>query len=151
MNGCKFPEEITRILSEHSFGVLATSDDGYPYTSLITILVPDDSRYLYFPTPRDTRKYSNIAHNANVSVLLDNRSKYGDSAGGLYALSILGSAHEVETGAIPNCKDQFARKHPHLADFIALPDTALIQVDILKIILVEEFQNVRIFDCPVRY
>jgi uncharacterized pyridoxamine 5'-phosphate oxidase family protein len=146
MKTSAFPEEISRLLFEHYFGVLATNQDGHPYTSLITINISNDCRHLYFPTLRNTQKYRNLAHNNKVSVLLDNRSIYGESPSGLYALSVIGAAQEVNQENLATCQDQFIQKHPHLRSFIGLTDSAMLQVDIVKIILVEEFQNVRVYE-----
>jgi hypothetical protein len=44
------PEDIARMLHEHDFGVLATYNGEYPYTSLVSIDFPSDGHYLIFPT-----------------------------------------------------------------------------------------------------
>jgi len=146
MNKCAFPEEITRLLARHRFGVLATYGGEYPYTSLISLAFPDDFRYLIFPTLRETRKYENLCHEKRVSVLLDNRS-LEKSPEKLYALTILGSASETDQAMHAVFKEYFLQRHSHLAEFLALPQTALIQIILKKVILVEELQKIREFDC----
>jgi hypothetical protein len=141
-----FPEEITRLLSHHRFGVLATYGEGYPYTSLITLVFSADFRHLLFPTLRETRKYANLRHEAKVSVLLDNRS-FDKSPEKLYALTILGKAAETDQGMVAEGKELFLQRHPHLAEFLALSQTALIQITVNKVILVKELQKIREFDC----
>jgi heme iron utilization protein len=141
-------ETLISMLHGHDFGVLATSGTEYPYTSLVTIYVSEDHRSLFFPTPRETRKYANLARDANVSVLLDNRSSSGSDIDELYALSIFGTAREVDGPDAPECKSLFSRRHPRLADFLSLPQTALIQVTISRIILVGKFQEIQVFDRP---
>ena len=49
-----FPEEITRLLFDHDFGVLATYSGETPCTSLISIDFSSDGHFLFFPTHRDT-------------------------------------------------------------------------------------------------
>lgn len=142
-------EKLVRLLHEHNFGVLATSGSEYPYTSLVTIYVSDDSQYLLFPTLRETQKYANLCRNTHVSVLLDNRSIPDGASDKRYAISLLGSACEVSENNISSCKERFLRRHPDLTDFISQSGTALIQVTFNKIILVEEFGRVTEFDCPL--
>jgi hypothetical protein len=141
-----FPEEITTLLTEHRFGALATYGGEYPYTSLISLAFSNDFRFIIFPTLRETRKYANLCHETRVSVLLDNRS-FEKSPEKLYALTILGSASETDQAMFAGCKGLFLQRHPQLAEFLALPETALIQIALKKIILVEELQKIREFDC----
>jgi nitroimidazol reductase NimA-like FMN-containing flavoprotein (pyridoxamine 5'-phosphate oxidase superfamily) len=150
MSKSVFPEKIICMLHEHDFGILATSGMEYPYTSLVTIIISDDSHYLVFPTLRETRKYTNLLHDAHVSVLLDNRSTSGKDFKKLYALSVLGTAREIVDSMLTACKEQFLQRHPHLSDFLSLPQTALIQVTFAKLILVEEFEKIREFDCSLQ-
>jgi hypothetical protein len=44
----------------------------------------------------------------------------------------------------------FARKHPQLSDFLALPDTALIRVRVRRYILIERFQEATVFDMETK-
>lgn len=143
-------EKLVRMLHEHTFGVLATVGTEYPYTSLITIFVSDDHKYLLFPTLRDTQKYANLVRDKHVSVLLDNRSDSGADSKHLYAVSVLGNAHEVHDTLYSSCKEQYVKRHPHLTEFLSMPGTALIQVVFNKIIVVEEFGKVTEFDCPLK-
>lgn len=148
MNASVSFEKLITILDEHGFGVLATSGTEYPYTSLLTIAVSGDHRYLLFPTLRETRKYANLLRDAHVSVLFDNRSTSAKCFEKLYALSVLGTAREVDSSMLEASKELFLLRHPHLHDFVAEPQTALIQVTFTKLILVEEFGKIQEFDCP---
>jgi hypothetical protein len=149
MNNQLSIEKLSRMLHEHDFGVLATSGKDYPYTSLVTISVSDDDLYLLFPTHRETHKYANLCRDTHVSVLLDNRSTSGVASDTCYAISVLGIAREVSEKMLPSCKEQFSQRHPHLAGFVSLGGTALIQVTFDKLILVEEFGKVTEFSCPL--
>lgn len=149
MNALDIPDEtMIQKLRGHKFGVLATYGGEYPYTSLISVVVADDARHLIFPTDRQTRKYTNLLHEARVSVLLDNRAAVEKEPQTVYALTVLGSAREVAADARPAMQANYLHHHPHLAGFLAQPQTALIQVEIAKIILVEKFQEVREFAWP---
>jgi hypothetical protein len=135
-------------LRSHKFGVLATYGGEYPYTSLISLAVAADGRSLVFPTDRQTHKYTNLQHEGRVSVMLDNRAAAEQKPQTLYALTVLGSAYEVPDNVRPTIQATYLMQHPHLAEFLALPQTALIQVTITKIILVETFQEVQEFAWP---
>lgn len=141
-------EPLIQKLRSHKFGVLATYGGEYPYTSLITLDVAADGRSLIFPTDRQTRKYANLQHEARVSVLLDNRGEVEKTEQSAYALTVLGSAHEVAADSRPVLQSSYLKQHPHLADFLAQPQTALMQVILAKIILVEKFQDVWEFAWP---
>jgi nitroimidazol reductase NimA-like FMN-containing flavoprotein (pyridoxamine 5'-phosphate oxidase superfamily) len=143
-------ERLVSMIHEHAFGVLATGDAEYPYTSLVTIAVSEDHESLVFPTLRETRKYANIVRDPRVSILLDNRSASGNYVEALYALSLFGTAREFGATELSARKDWFSLRHPHLRDFLALPQTALIQVAVRKIILVEKFQEIHQYDWPLR-
>jgi nitroimidazol reductase NimA-like FMN-containing flavoprotein (pyridoxamine 5'-phosphate oxidase superfamily) len=147
MSNPALPEDINRMLHEHDFGVLATYTGEYPYTSLISIDISIDGRYLVFPTLRETRKYANLLHEAHVSMLLDNRSLTEKNSAQVYALTVLGKAREIDAAMRSVHEKQFLRHHPHLAGFLSQQQTALFQVTFAKLILVEEFQKVREFDC----
>jgi hypothetical protein len=146
MNKCAFPEAITKMLSDHRFGVLATYGGGSPYTSLVSLAFAADFRCLIFPTLRETRKYANVCHEAHVSVLLDNRA-FEQQPQKLYALTLLGTAAEPNLKIRQESKELLLQRHPQLVDFLALPQTALIQISLKKVIVVEELQKIREFDC----
>jgi nitroimidazol reductase NimA-like FMN-containing flavoprotein (pyridoxamine 5'-phosphate oxidase superfamily) len=57
------------------FAVLATDDDGKPYTSLINFALSPDCKAVIFATPRATRKYRNMIKTKCVALLIDNWSK----------------------------------------------------------------------------
>ncbi|MBN1984172.1 MAG: pyridoxamine 5'-phosphate oxidase family protein, partial [Chitinivibrionales bacterium] len=127
-------EKLISLLHEHDLGVLATSGTEYPYTSLVTVAISDDHQYLVFPTLRETRKYANLMRDAHVSVLFDNRSKSGKDLDGVYALSVLGTAREIGSSTVSAFKERYLLRHPHLTDFVSLPQTALVHVTFTKLI-----------------
>ncbi len=149
MNESLLSKDITRMLCEHDFGVLATYGGDYPYTSFISLDFSADERYLIFPTMRRTRKYTNLLHEARASVLLDNRSCAEKNPQNVYALTVLGTTREVDANLRPALEQHFLQHHPNLADFLSQPQTALIQLVLKKIIIVERFQNVREFQWPL--
>ena len=125
------------------FAVLATSDNGAPYTSLIAFAMTPDRRTLIFATPKATRKYENINSQAAVSILIDNRSQEAGDILGAQAVTLLGTAKEVQTTAQnKTCRAVLVKRHPELALFIDEPGTALIAVTIHQAVHVAHFQDV---------
>jgi nitroimidazol reductase NimA-like FMN-containing flavoprotein (pyridoxamine 5'-phosphate oxidase superfamily) len=139
-------ESIVSMLQSHDFGVLATYGGEHPYTSLVTINLSRDGRSLHFPTLRQTQKYANIIHEARVSVLLDTRDRVASDPGNVYALTVIGTACEITQPALSEARNDSLNRHPNLRDFLSQPQTALIAVTPIKIILVRRFQEVQHFD-----
>jgi len=125
------------------FAVLATSEQGSPYTSLIAFALRPDRHTLIFATPKATRKYENIISQPAVSLLLDNRSQEAGDIHGAQAVTLLGTAIEVSTPAQKEaCRAVLVNRHPELAAFLDDPGTALIAVTIHQAVHVAHFQDV---------
>jgi nitroimidazol reductase NimA-like FMN-containing flavoprotein (pyridoxamine 5'-phosphate oxidase superfamily) len=127
--------------------VLATDSAGAPYASLISYACTPEMREVIFITPKATRKYRNILKNKQVSLLIDTRSNTEKDYLGAESVTITGIAKPVR-----NCRKKaelaaiFIRKHPRLEEFVLSPETALISVEIIKVIHVTRFQSVTIWD-----
>jgi len=139
-------EDIVSMLRSNDFGVLATYGGEYPYTSLISINLSTDGRTLHFPTLRQTQKYANILHETRVSILLDTRERVAGDPGNAYALTVMGTACEIAAAKLSDARSEFLLRHPNLENFLSQPQTALIAVTPIKIILVRRFQEVQSFD-----
>jgi nitroimidazol reductase NimA-like FMN-containing flavoprotein (pyridoxamine 5'-phosphate oxidase superfamily) len=143
------PAEHLPILEElcrsQPLAALATDAGSHPYVSLVAVALTDDLRYLYFATPRATRKWANLAKNSQVSLLLDNRSNQVSDFSRAAAATILGTAQEIEGSAREEGLTIYLSRHPHLTDFTAAPSCALYKVQIDRIYLVTRFQNVMEF------
>lgn len=130
------------------FAVLATNDNGQPYTSLISFAVTPDLKKVIFATPKQTRKYRNILNSKNVALLIDNRSNTSKNLMETEAITIMGEARSVRRGKI---RDElaalFLKKHPDLDEFIQSKTTALIVVDAVRCIHVGKFQTISVWEC----
>jgi len=135
-------EELCR---SQPLAALATDAVSHPYVSLVAVAVTDDLRHLYFATPRATRKWSNLARNPQVSLLLDNRSNQVSDFRRAAAATLLGTAQEIDGSAREEGMRIYLSRHPHLADFVTSPSCALFRVQIDRIYLVTRFQNVMEF------
>jgi len=123
--------------------VLATTENGQPYLSLMAFANTSDLQYLLVATYRATRKYRNIEADPRVALLVDNRSNQPSDIEQSMAVTVLGRAQEV--GATE--KNQFLRiylaKHPHMEKFVSSPECALIKVKVERYFVVSNFQEIR--------
>jgi nitroimidazol reductase NimA-like FMN-containing flavoprotein (pyridoxamine 5'-phosphate oxidase superfamily) len=136
-------EEMFESFDTLRFAVLATSEQGSPYTSLIAFALTPDRHTLIFATPKATRKYENIISQPAVSILVDNRSQEAGDIQGAQAVTLLGTAQEVSTPAQKAAYQAvLVKRHPELAAFLDDPGTALIAVTIHQAVHVAHFQDV---------
>ena len=123
--------------------VLATTENGQPYLSLMAFAATEDLLYLLVATYRTTRKYRNIEADSRVALLVDNRTNQPSDTAQATAITALGRAKETAAGE----KERFLRiylaKHPHLQEFVSSPECALIKIRVEKYLVVSNFQEVR--------
>lgn len=145
------PERLKVFDKREHFAVLATDDNGRPYTSLVSYAVVPELNRIIFATPRGTQKYKNIMKSKNVALLIDNRTKKGKKTiMEAEAITIVGVARPLRRGKRwDEMATLFLKKHPGLEGFIRAETTALIIVDVLKCIHVGQFQTVTVWDCNV--
>ncbi|MBI5055033.1 MAG: pyridoxamine 5'-phosphate oxidase family protein [Nitrospirae bacterium] len=137
------PGRLAVLNRKQPHAVLATASDNEPYTSLVAFAVTPDMKGLVFATPRKTKKFSNIAKNRNVSLLIDTRSNTAGDYMKTELISISGSAKVIRQGAgRDELAEIFTNKHPRLRAFVNASSTALILVKISKCIHVSSFQVV---------
>ena len=128
------------------FAVLATSDEGRPYASLIAFALTPDRTTVIFATPKATRKYRNMMRQRFVSILIDNRSQTPEDLSHAEAVTLVGTAKTLRTGSRKTEYSKiFSDRHPQLAGFIHEPDTALVAVVVEEAIHVTQFQNVAVW------
>jgi heme iron utilization protein len=125
------------------FAVLATSDEGRPYASLIAFALSLDRHMVIFATPKATRKYRNMRGQRSVSILIDSRTQTPQDLSSAEAVTLIGTVKSLRGGAKrEECARIFRDKHPQLSGFIDEPGTALMTVVIEEVVHVTRFQNV---------
>jgi heme iron utilization protein len=145
------PERLKALNSKEYFAVLATGDGSQPYTSLVAYALTPDAKKIIFATPRNTRKYNNILHSANIALLIDNRSKTKKNLLETEAITIIGIAKPVKKGKTWNeLAKTFLMKHPDLEEFVNSPRTGLLAVHITRCVHVSRFQTVSVLDYKLR-
>ena len=135
-------EKIANLLKEQRFAVIATQSKNEPYTNLVTFLVKEELKKIYFPTLKKTKKYENLSSNSRISMLIDNRGNKPKDIEKAMVVTAVGNSRETKD---TNIADDFLDKHPYLKDFIDSPDCAMIELNVEKYIVVEKFEKVTVF------
>lgn len=127
---------ITRLLASQRLAALATEGGGRPYVNLVAFVASDDLTKIFLATPRDTRKYANLAANPHASLLVDNRADAGQDPDQGMAVTALGTAAEVSEDRQDAVRRLYLKRHPALSRFIADPEVALLSLRVSRYICV---------------
>ena len=121
-------DKMKSLLRRKSSCVLATTDGDTPHCSLMAYITPEAADHLFLITPRNTRKYRNLKHHPNVSLLIDTRGEQSRNA--TQALTLTGTCYPLrDDEAIFAVKEAFNRQHPHLQDLISKGDVVFLRVE----------------------
>lgn len=145
-NPTRVVETILSLFEAQQLGVLSTHCQGHPYASLVAFAYTDDLTRLFFATSRATRKYGNIAADDRVAMLIDSRSNKEVDFHEARAVTVTGRAHEVEGEDAAILKELYLTRHPYLKTFLDAPTCAFMVVRVQRCILVEQFQNVTVYE-----
>jgi len=132
---------VEALLRTEKFGVLATSGEEGPYTSLLSFVVSDDLRSIIFATSSMTGKFRNLMSSPSVSFLVDNRGARGGEIMEIETLSAIGEAYVLTDKQSSFLKGRLLQKFPDLGSFLADPETAIVEVKVKKYIMVSRFQE----------
>ena len=138
--------QLRQLLQQQLHLVLATHDGSAPYTSLMAFDASEDLARLFIVTARTTRKFSNMAANSRVSVLIDNRTNRSADFQSALAVTALGEAKELQGEDRRAPLARFLHRHPKLEPFCLATSTALMEIKVSRYILVNQFEEVRLFD-----
>jgi heme iron utilization protein len=134
---------VKELLDDQRFGVLCTCEPGgQPYASLVAFAATPDLAALIFATLRASRKYTNLAAEPRVSMLVDDRAKAAEELGAAAALTALGSASEIAGAERDAAASLLLARHPALRAFVASPGCALLRLAVDRYVLVTRFQQV---------
>ena len=133
---------LRELLGRTRLAVLSTHHSGQPYASLVAFASSDDLRYLYFVTPRTTRKFGNLQSDGRIALLIDSRSNAPTDFHEAMAVTVVGRAREISGPEKQTALNRYLEKHPYLEEFAASPTCAFVQVDARTYILVKNFQHV---------
>ena len=133
---------LVELFNSQNLAALSTHHDGQPYASLVAFVISYDLKYLYLITPKTTRKYTNLAANPQVSVMINSSENQESDFHRAMAVTIIGSAAEISGHQRPDIINSYVEKHPYLEDFAKSPTCAVVQIKIKSYFLVKNFQNV---------
>ena len=133
---------LQRLLASQRYAVLATENQGQPYTSLMAFAVTDDLRALILLTERGTHKYVNLMANRRVAMFIDNRENVGSDTEEAVAITALGEAEEVAGDEGAGLRHSYLARHPYLAVFATSPSCAVMRVRVKSYLVVRRFQEV---------
>lgn len=135
-------QRLAQLFAVQHLGVVATVHQGQPYASLVAFAATDDLRHLVFATPRTTRKFTYLQAEPRVAILINDSRNQVDDFHQAAAVTAVGRCTFGDAADMPDDLALYLSKHPHLADFVRSPTTALVRVTVSRYILVRNFQHV---------
>ena len=135
-------KRIKELFLSQNLAILATQNEGQPYTSLVSFASSDTLKQIFFVTPQYTRKYINLSADSRVSILVDNRSNKASDIGKAIAVTAIGDAEEIKVDEKNEVLLVYLAKHPYMEDFAKSPTSALLRINVRKYIMVSRFQKV---------
>lgn len=136
-------ESMKRLLKENHLCVLATSAENIPHCSLMTYVTNDAGDRVYMMTRRGSKKYTSLATNPQVSLLIDTRSA-GNAAGGegLKALTVSGDYSPIHDEAErQRVLRLLVENHPNLRELAAQPDAEPLAITVRSFLLLDGVLN----------
>jgi nitroimidazol reductase NimA-like FMN-containing flavoprotein (pyridoxamine 5'-phosphate oxidase superfamily) len=135
--------QIATLLSEQRLATLSTCNAaGHPYASLIAFDAAPDLTGIVFATSRATRKFANLKANAHAALLVENSRNLKSDIYEAMAVTILGTTAELSGALLEAALARYIQKHPHLAQFVQAPSTAVMRLAVDVYYLVNRFQKV---------
>ncbi len=135
-------DKLSRLMGSQNLAVLATHNQGQPYTSLVAFAGSENLKSLYFVTGQATRKYANLSNDPRASMMIDNRSNDPSDIAKAIAVTATGIVEMVTAIECTKLETYYLEKHPHLADFVKSPSTKMIRLNVDCYYVVTRFQNV---------
>jgi len=133
---------LQELFISQRFAVLATTENGQPYLSLMAFAATDDLRHLLVATYRETRKYRNLESEARVAMLVDNRTNQPSDTQKAIAVTAMGKAHKVGANEKERLLRIYLAKHPHMKEFVCSLECVLIKIRVEKYLMVRHFQDI---------
>ena len=133
---------LNELLNHQRLAVLSTHTSGQPYANLVAFACSDDLRFLYFVTPRTTRKFSNLQNDCRMALLITSSANQETDFHEAMAVTVVGSAGEISGPEKETALERYLERHPYLEEFARSPTCALMKVHARSYILVQNFQHV---------
>jgi nitroimidazol reductase NimA-like FMN-containing flavoprotein (pyridoxamine 5'-phosphate oxidase superfamily) len=134
--------KIQSLFLAQKLGVLCTGGNNGPYANLISFADQGDLRHILFVTPKKTRKYQNMQEDPRVAVLVENSRNTMEDFKVAVAVTATGRVKELTGEDRRSMARHYLGKHPNLMEFIDSPESALMDMAVETLVLVENFQTV---------
>lgn len=141
--------KVSRLVAGQLQAVLATQEAGQPYVSLMAFAVGNALADIFLATDRTTRKFKNIQEDSRVALLVDDRANQSADFQEAAAVTIIGTACELQGRGLEKARTIYLARHPSLKEFVMAPTTALLNVTVSRYIMVTRFQEVFVLDMGV--
>lgn len=138
--------KIKKILKLQLYGILATSYNNQPYTSLLAFAASEDMKNIYMATSKTTHKFQYVKENEKTAFFIDTRENDNFDVNKAYALTAIGKATPINKKDSPEIEKLYLSRHPQLETFIHLPNVQFLQMKISSFSFVQRFQNVFLLD-----
>ncbi|MGD8258181.1 MAG: pyridoxamine 5'-phosphate oxidase family protein [Desulfobacterales bacterium] len=129
-------KKMKALAREKNICVLATITGSKPYCSLMAYVTNEECTEIYMVTQRQTKKYQNLIANPAVSLLIDTRDTSPRSAA--RAMTVEGIFQKIKDPAKEKkVRRELLSAHPHLNEFMRLPEAEVIQIKIKSFLLLD--------------
>jgi nitroimidazol reductase NimA-like FMN-containing flavoprotein (pyridoxamine 5'-phosphate oxidase superfamily) len=138
----KIRQNLKELFASQNLAVLSTHQDGQPYASLVAFAATEDLKYIFFVTPKTTRKFANLSADCRVAVLINSSQNQAADFHRALSVTAVGSAEEITGDEKEAYLHFYLSRHPFLQDFARSPTCALVRITVRSYYLVKNFQNV---------
>ena len=138
----QFLKRLGVLFRSQNLAALSTHHQGQPYASLVAFYASDNFKYIYFATPKTTRKFANLTADNRVAVMVNSSINHASDFHRAISVTAVGVAEEIGGSEKKSIVDLYLAKHPHLEDFVRAPTSALVRVTVDTYYMVNNFQNV---------
>ena len=138
----QFRKRLEELSRSQELAALATHHNGQPYASLVSFYADEDLKYIYFVTPKTTRKYANLTADNRVAIMINSSTNQASDYHRAISVTAVGEAKDIAGADKKQILTQYLAKHPHLEDFVRSPTCALVRVAVDSYYMVNYFQHV---------
>jgi len=138
----RIKQKIQHVFDNQLYGVLATSDDNQPYTSLLAFANTADLKYIFLAMGSSSYKFQNLTKNQKIAFFIDNRSNDNFDTSDAYAITAFGTASPIQNKERKDVEKIYLTRHPQLQQFIQSENNRLIKITVDSYSFVERFEDV---------
>jgi heme iron utilization protein len=139
--------EAAQLLKGQKIAVLASSNHGHPYSSMVAFTATEDLKTIVFFIRRDSQTYRNLKSDGRACLFTDSREKLDAGYEEVEGLRITGVAWEIKNEQeYKKLKKIHLEKHPGMAAFVEDANTAQFKLTVSSYRFVFRFNEAFDFD-----